>query len=126
MTTKIRTEFYFEAAHKLNLTYDRPCQRLHGHSYKCAVTVTADCLDENGMIFDFKILKEIIKVRIEDKLDHRYLNDIFDCNSTAEYMSKWICDEINDELQNRKSNARCIKVELNETAKNMAIWEEEC
>ena len=119
----IRTEFEFEAAHRLSLTYDSPCQNLHGHSYKCAVTISADELDENGMIIDFKILKKIIKAYIEDRLDHAYLNDIFQVNATAEYMSKWICEEIQKGLDDNKINAKCYKVELNETSKNKAIWE---
>lgn len=122
---RIRTEFEFEAAHKLNLTYDSPCQNLHGHSYKCAVTITSDKLDENGMIVDFKKLKAIIKEKIEDKLDHKYLNDIYSCNATAEYMSKWICAQVNDGLLENNIFARCTMVELNETTKNKAIWEEE-
>lgn len=122
---KIRTQFNFEAAHKLNLTYESPCSSLHGHSYLCAVTIQAQSLDKNGMICDFKILKAIIKERIEDRLDHKYLNDIFEVNATAEYMARWICDEINEGLDDEGINAICIKVELNETAKNMAIWEEE-
>lgn len=121
----IRTEFEFEAAHKLKLTYDSPCQRLHGHSYKCAVTISNSTLDENGMIVDFKILKKIIKQKIEDRLDHQYLNDIFEVNATAEYMSRWIAQEIADGLAENNISAACTKVELNETTKNKAIWEED-
>ena len=123
---KIQTEFSFEAAHKLELNYASPCERLHGHSYLCRVTIASQQLNSNGMICDFKILKHIIKERIEEHLDHRYLNNIFmECNSTAEFMSKWICGQINDELQARNINAKCVLVELNETAKNKAIWEED-
>jgi len=126
MTTSIRTEFSFEAAHKLNLTYESKCQNLHGHSYKCAVTITndRDLLDANGMIVDFTELKKIIKERVEDRLDHKYLNDIFGAvNSTAEYMSKWIADQIDEGLKKEDIGAYCSRVELNETAKNMAIYE---
>lgn len=123
---KIQTEFSFEAAHKLKLDYTSPCQSLHGHSYLCRITVASQSLDKNGMICDFKILKQIIKNRIEDRLDHHYLNDIFvEHNSTAEFMSKWICEQINNELDVRNIEARCVLVELNETAKNKAIWEED-
>lgn len=119
---KIRTEFEFEAAHYLRLNYSSPCERLHGHSYKCAITLASDKLNENGMIVDFKELKRIIKVKVEDKLDHKNLNEIFEQNTTAENMSKWIYDEINDAF--KETNIKCIKVELNETSKNKAIYEE--
>lgn len=124
---KIRTEFEFESAHKLDLTYESPCQNLHGHSYKCAVTIrsTTNELDGNGMICDFKVLKKIIKEKVENVLDHNYLNDIFDANATAEYMSKWIGDVINEGLYDLSIDARCCMVELNETSKNKAIWEED-
>lgn len=121
----IRSEFEFEAAHQLKLDYDSACTNLHGHSYKCAVTIASDKLDNNGMICDFKVLKGIIKEKIEDRLDHSFLNVIFDVNATAEYMSKWICDEINKGLQEHNLEAKCIRVELNETSKNRAIWEED-
>lgn len=126
MTTSIRTEFYFEAAHNLNLSYESKCENLHGHSYKCAITITNDTdeLNQDGMIVDFVEFKKIIKERIEDRLDHKYLNDIFGkTNSTAEYMSKWIAGEIDAGLKDKGINAYCSKVELNETAKNMAIYE---
>lgn len=123
---KIRTEFNFEAAHKLSLNYNSPCTRLHGHSYMCAVTLKADELDANGMICDFKVLKQIIAERVEALLDHQYLNEVFmQNNSTAEYMSKWICKQINEGLDEANINATCCCVELNETAKNKAIWEED-
>lgn len=122
---KIRTTFTFEASHQLNLTYDSPCKNLHGHSYICSATIVANSLDQNGMICDFKVLKAIIKQKIEDRLDHHHLNDVFGkINSTAEYMSKWICEQINEGLRKQSIYARCCKIELNETAKNQAIWEE--
>ena len=126
MTTSIRTEFYFEAAHQLNLSYESKCENWHGHSYKCAVTITNnnDELNQDGMIVDFVEFKKVIKEKIEDRLDHKFLNDIFgEQNSTAEYMSKWIAEQINEGLKEKNINAFCSKVELNETAKNMAIYE---
>lgn len=126
MTTSIRTEFYFEAAHQLNLSYLSKCENLHGHSYKCAVTISGgnDELNADGMIVDFVEFKKIIKEKIEDRLDHKYLNDIFGTtNSTAEYMAKWIAQEITKGLEEKNIAAVCTKVELNETAKNMAIYE---
>lgn len=121
----IRTEFEFEAAHQLKLTYESACENLHGHSYKCAVTISSDKLDENGMICDFKVFKKIIKEQIEDRLDHKYLNDIYDRNATAEYMSSWIFERINEGLKANGINAKCTLVELNETSKNKAIYSED-
>lgn len=122
----IRTEFYFEAAHQLNLSYESKCENLHGHSYKCAITITSKSgnLNQDGMIVDFVEFKKIIKQRIEDRLDHKFLNEIYtNVNSTAEYMAEWICNEITNGLEELNIDAYCSKVELNETAKNMAIYE---
>ena len=123
----IRTEFEFEASHKLDLPYESKCVNLHGHSYRAAATFQplSGELNDVGMIVDFTVIKKIIKEKIEDRLDHAYLNDIFEVNATAEYMSKWICDELNTALNEKKIDAKCVKVELNETTKNKAIWEEE-
>lgn len=123
----IRTEFEFEAAHKLDLPYESKCTNLHGHSYRAAVTFKSltGQLNPEGMIVDFSLVKKIIKERIEDKLDHSYLNNIFKENATAEVMSKWICDELNIALKEYLVNAKCVRVELNETTKNKAIWEED-
>lgn len=123
----IRTEFEFEASHKLDLPYESKCVNLHGHSYRAAATFQSldGQLNDVGMIVDFTVIKKIIKEKIEDRLDHAYLNDIFEVNATAEYMSKWICDELNTALNEKKIDVKCVKVELNETTKNKAIWEEE-
>jgi len=121
----IETTFTFEAAHKLVLDYDSKCENLHGHSYICTVTINSPELNKNGMIMDFKSLKTIIYHRIEEPLDHKYLNSVFDSNPTAENMAKWICDTLNEELVKQYADIRCVKVELNETAKNKAIWRDD-
>jgi 6-pyruvoyltetrahydropterin/6-carboxytetrahydropterin synthase len=77
MKTTITKEFKWEAAHRLwnpDLTEEEnegvygSCFNLHGHSYKMFVTVSSDKL-ENGMIMNFKDLKEVIQPII-DYQDH--------------------------------------------------------
>lgn len=63
-----RTE-YFEIAHNL-YPYDGKCYSLHGHSYKVTVEVSGEQVEPNGMIMDFKELKEIMKEVIPD---HAYI-----------------------------------------------------
>ena len=75
-------------------------------------------LKQNGDVVN------ITDKKIEDKFDHKFLNDIFGTtNSTAEYMSKYIAEQVTEGLKEKGINAYCSKVELNETAKNMAIYE---
>ena len=87
--------FEFEAAHRLP-HYEGPCQNIHGHSYKLEVEISGLVQykgGEEGMIVDFVFLKQIVKERVVDKLDHKYLNDILP-TPTAENLVLWIYDQI--------------------------------
>ncbi|CAI1493444.1 Putative 6-carboxy-5,6,7,8-tetrahydropterin synthase [Thermococcus nautili] len=57
----------FDSSHFLALPYDSKCLRIHGHTYNVDVEVWGE-LNENGMIFDFNHLSNLIK-----RLDHRIL-----------------------------------------------------
>lgn len=96
-------------AHQLTLNYESKCSHLHGHNWFITVYCKSKKLDENGMIIDFKKIKNLIS----DKLDHRYLNDIFDFNPTAENIAKWICDNV----------PKCYKVSVQESDGNIAVYE---
>lgn len=61
-------------AHAL-LGYDGLCKNIHGHSYTLVVTVIGtpirdNASPKNGMLIDFKDLKNIIKQHIIDRFDH--------------------------------------------------------
>ena len=71
---RISKEFTFDMAHAL-LNYDGLCKNIHGHSYTLVVTVIGSPIQEesspkNGMLIDFKDLKNIIKQQIIDRFDH--------------------------------------------------------
>lgn len=71
---RITKEFRFEGAHAL-LNYDGRCKNIHGHSYILYVTVTGEPQNnpgnpKDGMVIDFKVLKEIVNNNIIDKFDH--------------------------------------------------------
>ncbi|AHL22508.1 6-pyruvoyl trahydropterin synthase family protein [Thermococcus nautili] len=57
----------FDSSHFLALPYDSKCLRIHGHTYNVDVEIWGE-LNENGMIFDFNHLSNLIK-----RLDHRIL-----------------------------------------------------
>lgn len=80
---------HFDAAHRLRLGYDSPCQRLHGHTFDVKVDIQTDELNDDGMVIDFKKIKAII-----NELDHQCLNDILKFNPTAENISKYLYDRI--------------------------------
>lgn len=108
--------FTFDSAHKLD-NYDGVCKNLHGHTYKLEITVRGktDC---RGMVVDFNDLKRITKEKIIEKLDHKFLNEIFDFNTTCENMVVWIFNELNNDLKNE--NYYLNKVKLWETPTSYA------
>lgn len=46
----------------------------HGHNYEMEVKVTGEVDPVTGYLIDLKYLKEIIKIEIEDRFDHKNLN----------------------------------------------------
>lgn len=91
-------EFTFDAAHSLN-GHNGLCANVHGHTYKLQVGISDLIIDSpgksnNGMIYDFKDLKEIVKKHIIEKLDHQYLNDLFDFRTTVENIAIWMSKEL--------------------------------
>ena len=95
-------------AHKLSLDYESRCTRLHGHNATVTVFCCSRQLDSNGMVVDFKHIKEAVASR----LDHGYANDVFSFNPTAENLAKWICDQIPE----------CYKVMFQESEGNTAVY----
>lgn len=102
---KLRIQHYFDAAHQLKdskLLITKACARLHGHTY--AVIVEAEStLNNAGMVVDFKAIKQII-----DRLDHRYINDVFKeykiylqptAENIAVIISNWLQQELKIEVK---------------------------
>lgn len=98
------------AAHKLSLPYDSPCTNLHGHNWKIKVWLKSETLNSEGMIMDFKHIKN----KIQDRLDHKVINDVVDFNPTAENLAKFICDEL---------APYCYRAEVCESENNTAVYE---
>lgn len=122
---EIKKTFEISAAHRLNLPYESPCQRWHGHNYKIVIWCRGE-LNIDGMVVDFTEIKK----KIKDKLDHRTLNDIegmgfelvskepregFSKNPTAENIAYWICMQIK----------KCYRVDVQESEGNIATYIEE-
>lgn len=105
----VTKELEISAAHNLKLDYDSPCSQLHGHNWKIRVTCQSETLDANGMVIDFKRVKELVHGR----LDHSYINNVIGVNPTAENIATWICEQV----------PHCIRVEVQESEGNVAIYE---
>lgn len=99
------------ASHRLALSYKSKCENLHGHNWHVLVCCKAEKLNDDGMVCDFKHIKE----RIHGFLDHGNLNELLPFNPTAENIAKWIVDEIPE----------CYRAEVQESDGNTAIYTEE-
>ena len=74
---RITKVFNFEMAHSLK-DHDGPCRNIHGHTYELFVTISGSPrLEEghpaNGMLIDFKTLKDIVNKHIVQKYDHAFV-----------------------------------------------------
>ncbi len=85
MPTSVTVKVYFEAAHRLhnpaqsdqwNREIYGKCNNPHGHghNYVLEVTVEGPVDPAIGYLIDMKILKDILRERIIDQVDHRFLN----------------------------------------------------
>ena len=96
---EVTIEQTFAAGHALR-NYRGKCENVHGHNYRCQVTVEGRELDQIGLLIDFVALKKALQTVI-DRLDHQWLNDFppFDVlNPSAENIAKYIYDEVNKGL----------------------------
>lgn len=93
-TVLITKEFVFDAAHQLP-NYKGRCEKLHGHTFKLHVTIKADVNPNDGLAFDFLRLKEIVKSRVIDILDHSYVNDFIE-HPSAEMICAWAWERLGD------------------------------
>ena len=61
----------FASAHFITFAGHR-CEGLHGHNYRARVTVEGALDEESWFVFDFTILKKIMR-RLCDEIDHKVL-----------------------------------------------------
>jgi queuosine biosynthesis protein QueD len=86
---------HFDAAHAL-IGYPGQCRNLHGHTWDVEVSVSGSELDEVGIVYDFKDLKDDLH-NILDSYDHKYLNEVapFDAfNATAENLARVVYERL--------------------------------
>ena len=61
----------FASAHFITFAGHR-CEGLHGHNYRARVTIEGALDEESWFVFDFVILKQIMR-RLCDEIDHKVL-----------------------------------------------------
>ena len=96
---EVTIEETFAAGHALR-NYRGKCENVHGHNYRCQVTLEGEQLDSIGLLVDFVEMKRVVH-SVLDRMDHQWLNEFppFDVlNPSAENMAKYIHDEVKQGL----------------------------
>ena len=135
MKVTVSRKAHFNAAHRLyrkdwsdaqNEALFGKCfnPHYHGHNYELIVHVTGDIDPETGYVMDMKILKDLIKNEVEDKMDHKNLNEevaeFFDLIPTAENMVVVIYNSLKPHLNPEHT----LEVTLYETPRNYVSYSE--
>jgi len=128
---RVTKQFHFAMGHRLP-KHKGACKNIHGHNYLLEVCVESETLDENGMVIDFKDLKEIVNEKVISELDHALMlkdTDLTETSSfkevrvpfepTAENMAKFIFDEIEPLLP---ENVNLHSVTIFETVGSFATY----
>lgn len=133
MKVKVSRKAHFNAAHRLyrkdwddskNIEIFGKCNNpnFHGHNYELIVSVTGEIDAETGFVMDMKVLKDLIKVEIEDYLDHKNLNievpEFKTLNPTAENISVIIWQKLRPHIQ----KSHDLEVVLYETPRNFVTF----
>ena len=69
----------------------------------------SETLNDDGMVMDFTHVKKAV----QDKFDHKIINDVVDFNPTAENIAKYICDTL---------QPYCFRVDVQESIDNIASY----
>lgn len=124
---------HFNAAHRLhNSSWTDEKNQLifgkcnnpsyHGHNYEVEVKVTGKPNADTGFVIDLKLLSDIIKENVIEKLDHKNLNldvEYFKhLNPTAENIVVFIYNILREKIDSQLE----LKVRLYETPRNFAEY----
>ncbi|MBT8308503.1 MAG: 6-carboxytetrahydropterin synthase [Maribacter sp.] len=133
MKVKVSRKAHFNAAHRLyrpdwddskNAAVFGKCNNpnFHGHNYELVVSVFGEIDDETGFVMDMKVLKDLIKDKIEDALDHKNLNlevpEFKNLNPTAENIAVVIWNKLRPHIEVSKE----LEVVLYETPRNFVTY----
>lgn len=129
MKVTVSRKAHFNAAHRLynadwtdarNAKVFGKCANpnYHGHNYELIVSVNGEIHPETGFVMDMKILKELIETEIEDKFDHKNLNEEVPVFKTLNPTAENIAAEIWKILRGKIDKKLELSITLYETPRN--------
>lgn len=133
MIVTVHRKAHFNAAHRLynnEWSADRnedvfgKCANphFHGHNYELIVSVTGAINPRTGFVMDMKLLKDLIKDKIEEEFDHKNLNiqlpEFKELNPTAENIAVVIWNKLRAHVPKNLK----LKITLYETPRNFVSY----
>ena len=130
---KVYRRAHFNAAHRLfnpkwsdekNLEVFGKCSNpnYHGHNYEMIVALFGEVDPITGFVYDLGVLRELIKIEVEEPLDHKNLNvevpEFKNLNPTAENISIVIYDKLRPHIPSHLE----LEVTLYETRRNFVRY----
>ena len=97
---EITVQAGFSSGHYLR-DYHGKCENPHGHNYRVLVTLAGAELEPNGLLLDFKLLKQVLRPTVE-YLDHQMINDLSPfttLNPSAENLARYFFDTTASQLE---------------------------
>ena len=94
----------------------------HGHNYELVVKITGEPAPDTGFVIDLKLLSDLIKQHVTNKLDHRNLNldvaEFSHMNPTTENIAILIYNILREKID----DALELQVRLYETERNFVEY----
>ena len=133
MRVTVNRKAHFNAAHRLynadwsdarNATVFGKCANpnYHGHNYEIIVSVKGEIHPETGFVMDMKVLKKLIENEIEEKFDHKNLNEELEefrtLNPTAENIVVVIWNILRPKIDDNLE----LSITLYETPRNFVTY----
>lgn len=149
---KLTTYCELEIGHRLITSYAQKCRHPHGHVFRVEITVCSHTLNADGMVIDFKLLKEVVKQQLEDQWDHGFALHQYDTlapalkadpenarlhllptNPTLEYVVKLWYGDIKEALvqlrekhpESMAEDLKLLSIKASETTKNTCTYSED-
>ena len=133
MKVTVSRKAHVNAAHKLfrpdwtdeknNKVFGKCANKnFHGHNYELIVSLTGDIDKETGYVYDLGKLKKIIKLEVEDYLDHKNLNLDIDDFKSSNPSAENIAILIYNKLISYFDDSYKLKITLYETPRNFVEY----